>query len=74
MDRLLTDQEIADLTGLVQASAQKRWLEQNGIHYFQRSDGQPRTTWHHVNHPMLRKAAVNDSASTPDFGALRNGT
>jgi hypothetical protein len=42
MDRLLTDQEIADLTGLVQASAQKRWLEQNGIHYFQRNHCQGR--------------------------------
>jgi len=74
MDRLLTDAELADLTGVEQAAAQKRWLEANGIHYFERQDRKPRTTWHHVNHPILHRSAVNDSASMPDFGALQHGS
>lgn len=74
MDRLLTEDELTDLTGVEQPAAQKRWLENNGIHYFERQDRRPRTTWYHINHPALRKSAINDSASTPDFGALKNGT
>lgn len=73
MDRLLTDQELFDLSGVEQPAAQKRWLETQGIHYFERTDRRPRTTWYHVNHPMVQRSTAADAAG-PDFGALKHGS
>jgi hypothetical protein len=75
MDRLLTDGELADLSGVEQPAAQKRWLEENGIFFYERrSDSRPRTTWYHINHPVISRSASNDASSEPDFGALGRGS
>ncbi|EFO8355285.1 DUF4224 domain-containing protein [Salmonella enterica] len=53
-DRFLTDKELADATGSTQKSLQKEVLTQNGIYFIERRDGSIRTTWYHINHPVLR--------------------
>lgn len=35
----LTSQQLAELTGYVRPSAQRRWLAQNGIRFWVRADG-----------------------------------
>ncbi|EHG4045840.1 DUF4224 domain-containing protein [Salmonella enterica] len=53
-DRFLTNKELADATGSTQKSLQKEVLTQNGIYFIERRDGSIRTTWYHINHPVLR--------------------
>lgn len=38
----LTDEELAELTGYRQPARQKRWLDAQGIRFFEGADGRPR--------------------------------
>ncbi|MBX9604651.1 MAG: DUF4224 domain-containing protein [Gammaproteobacteria bacterium] len=58
----LSDAELQELTGAVQAAKQRQVLDRAGIFYVVRLDGTIRTTWHHVNHPMNRTASEPDWA------------
>lgn len=42
---MVTDNDLAALSGRATPLAQRRWLEDNGIRYFLSRDGRPRTTW-----------------------------
>ncbi|MBK8974148.1 MAG: DUF4224 domain-containing protein [Hahellaceae bacterium] len=42
-------------------------LDRNGIYYITRLDGTIITTWHHVNHPAMQRAANHDE---PDFSKV----
>jgi hypothetical protein len=65
---LLTEHEIADLTGYVQAAAQIRWLRKNGLTHFIRADGKPR-----VPKSVLEASGSAAMAQTvePNFAAIR---
>lgn len=65
---LLTPDELYALTKAKQPSKQTAVLDLNGIYYIKRIDGSIVTTWHHVNHPTLQRAATNDAL--PDFAAI----
>lgn len=42
---LVTDDDLASLSGRTSPSAQRRWLDDNGVRYFINREGRPRTTW-----------------------------
>jgi hypothetical protein len=49
----LTPTELADLTGLVRASAQVRWLARAGMRFVLAADGHPRVLRAEVERAML---------------------
>lgn len=63
---LLGDADLADLTGLEQPAAQRRWLDKHGIRYTTRSDGRPRTTWGAVDAAL----GVVVEAAEPNLAGL----
>jgi len=67
---LLTDDELEKITKFKHPGKQREVLDNNGIYYILRLDGSIVTTWHHVNHPCIKRA-INDDM--PDFGAMANG-
>ena len=68
----LTQENIEELTGYVQRSAQSRWLEQQGIVHYVNSKGEVKTTWFNVNHPTHLRH--NTEEDTPDFTVFEHGT
>lgn len=60
---LLSDEQLAELTGFTTARSQRRWLAENNIRYLRRSDGRPRTTW------GLVESALSETTTSPDFSA-----
>jgi hypothetical protein len=70
-DRLLTDQEIEDLTGYQQPSKQVEFLRDRlGLYPAIRADGRPRVTFAAVTTAMIGALPKAPSA-TPNFSALR---
>tara|TARA_Y100001949_G_C15882598_1_gene284486 strand:+ start:320 stop:529 length:210 start_codon:yes stop_codon:yes gene_type:complete len=67
MERLLSDDELFNLTGYKKPKAQKRWLDAQGINAPINAKGKVVTTWWAVNHPIHRGSANDD---TPNFEAL----
>lgn len=65
---LLTDADLADLTGYDAAQGRKQiaWLQNNGIAYTRRRDGRPRTTW-----GAVEQALMGEKASEPDLEWLQ---
>lgn len=59
---LLTERDMSALTGVEQAAAQIRWLDEAGIPYRVGRDGKPRTTWGAVDGALLGRRG-----SVPDF-------
>lgn len=62
--RLLTPEDLLELTGAKQPARQAVILEQHGIYYIKRIDGTITTTWDHVNKPHGRQPKPNNE---PDF-------
>ena len=60
---LLTDDELAELTGFTSPKSQRRWLAENNIRFLRRPDGRPRTTW------GLVESAFNEQSTGPNFNA-----
>ena len=61
----LTPEDLASLTGYVQAAAQIKWLRKNGITHFVRGDGKPVV-------PANAFEKVQATRTTePNFAALR---
>lgn len=74
MDHLLTDEEIAKLTGVQRgADKQKRILERHGVGYIEGFDGKPRTTWEAVNAALVARGRrpVEDE---PNWDALKKAS
>lgn len=67
---LLSDQDLARLTGYERCAEQKRWLQRHGIKYLERKDGTISTTWGMVEAGMID----NTEALEPNFGALHGKT
>ena len=65
---LLTDDELAELTGVEQAAAQLRVLREHGLHPIVRRDGKPRITWASVDAFIIGNQARNEE---PDWSALQ---
>lgn len=64
----LTDDELADLTGLRQAAAQIRWLRKNKVKVYERADGKPRVPRWAVE---SREDRPQVGQVSPNFEALR---
>lgn len=64
--RLLTDEELVELTGVEQPAAQMRRLREYGLNPFPRPDGRPRLTW-----SALDAAMTAADKATPDWSAIR---
>lgn len=62
--RLLTKEDLVELTGASQSARQAKVLERHGIYYIKRLDGTITTTWEHVNKPYAGNIAPDNE---PDF-------
>lgn len=68
-DLFLTGEQVRELTGYMQPSAQVRWLRMNGMTHWVRADGHPK-----VPVSAIRENAVTVSgcgAAIPDFESVR---
>lgn len=67
--RIVSDDEIEDITGFKSPAKQCQKLTEFGIFFIKRKDGRPRTTWDHFNNPSkLFKKTSNDIL--PNFEAI----
>lgn len=62
---LLTQDELAELTGSCRAPQQIEVLAKNGIFHIVDRQGKPKLTWYHVNHPVLQE--LKNQYEEPDF-------
>lgn len=68
---ILSDDEVANLTGYKQAAKQAHVLRDNGIAFVVRpADGKIRTTWYNVNHPSHVRNLIAQQEQ-PDFSSLQ---
>ncbi len=65
---LLSDADLAELTGYVQPEAQIRILREHHLQPIIRRDGRPRITWDAVTQSMMPPAA---NTTSPNFEHLR---
>lgn len=65
--KLLTAEDLEELTGAKQPARQRQILEKHGIFYIQRIDGTITTTWEHVNNPHAGQLSPE---AEPDFGKI----
>lgn len=63
---LLSPDDLAELTGLTQPAAQRRWLDRHRIAYTLRADGAPRTTWGAVEAAL----GVREAGAEPNLAGL----
>ena len=56
---IVTDHDLAELTGFESVSRQKECLDKHGIFYIEGKKGQIRTTWEHINNPLKMRGAAN---------------
>ncbi|MGP7732983.1 DUF4224 domain-containing protein [Oceanimonas smirnovii] len=56
---IVTEQDLAELTGYKRRYEQKECLDRHGIFYIEGSGGQIRTTWEHINSPLRQRNAAN---------------
>ncbi|MCG3462627.1 DUF4224 domain-containing protein [Xenorhabdus bovienii] len=63
---IITDEEMAELTGYKIPSKQCELLARHGIFFITRPDNKPRTTWQHFNHPMIA-TRYSKPTEEPDF-------
>lgn len=68
-ESVVSDEDMADLTGAVQPATQIRILREHGIEPVVRRDGHPRVTWEAVTRAMLRTRPAE-----PDWSALRKAS
>nr|WP_237388002.1 DUF4224 domain-containing protein [Xenorhabdus sp. Sc-CR9] len=68
---IISDADIAELTGFKIPSKQCEILKEAGIFFITRRDGRPRTTWDHFNNPLSQRL-INYAPvpQEPNFGAL----
>ncbi|MCC8376501.1 MULTISPECIES: DUF4224 domain-containing protein [Photorhabdus] len=67
---IISDTDIAELTGYKIPSKQCEALKEAGIFFVIRRDGKPRTTWEHFNNPLTQRIRNIPSPQEPNFGAL----
>lgn len=67
MHGLLSDDELAELTGVEQPAAQLRVLREHGLFPIVRRDGRPRLTWAALDAVMTGTRQDHDQ---PDWNAL----
>lgn len=68
MDKLLTSDEIYELTGAKLPTKQRIILDQAGINYVQRADGRPSLTWNAVNSVIANQGV--DKVVGPNWEAV----
>lgn len=65
--KLLSKEDLVELTGAKQPGKQRQVLELHGIYFITKIDGTITTTWDHVNNP-IGQSAQNDEE--PDFDKI----
>jgi hypothetical protein len=53
--RLLTSEQLEQLTGYRQKAAQVRWLQKNGVRHYVRADGHPNVPESALDAPMTTR-------------------
>ena len=66
---LLTDAELAELTGYVRPHMQRRWLEKRGWPFVENAAGHPRVL-RSVAHQKMGASVSKPERQRPNFGAL----
>jgi hypothetical protein len=59
--------ELAEVSGLTQPAAVRRWLEERGVPYLTRPDGRPVTRASVIDSVLMRGASLS---TEPDFSGL----
>lgn len=67
---LLTDDDLAELTGYERAAEQTRVLRSMGLHPFPGRNGRPRVTWEAVNRIMAGTPVAARRGKEPDWSAM----
>lgn len=68
--RLLTNEEIKELTGYSSPSRQCQKLKEFGVFFIIRRDGRPSTTWAHIESPMSSRVKEQRDNQEPNFEAI----
>lgn len=68
--RLLTNEEIKELTGYSSPARQCQKLKEAGIFFITRRDGRPSTTWAHIESPLISRAKELRDNQEPNFEAI----
>jgi len=73
---LLTAKQVEKITGgAVQSKIQSRYLKMANIHHWYGHDGKIKTTWYHVNHPIIAPVETMPlghlDPQIPQFGHLK---
>jgi len=69
--RILTDDEVANLTGHKTTAKQSQWLEQNGIRHFVNAKNKVRLTDTALE---VAQQGIQPASNAPNFGALQRPT
>lgn len=68
---ILTEEQVAQLTGRKRPSSQQRWLKENGIKFLEGADGRPRVLVSHLEQVMggrgMRKATQPNVVALQQF-------
>ncbi|MEL4360907.1 DUF4224 domain-containing protein [Shewanella algae] len=67
MRALMTQDDIAEVTGAKQPAKQIAILCRNGIPHLVDANGRPKLTWYQYNNAHMMRKPINDG---PDFSAL----
>ncbi len=67
---ILSDAELAELTGFVRPSKQAEWLRANGFIFRLGADGHPKVLTAHVHKIMGAGAPEGRQRTEPDFSKL----
>ena len=67
---ILSDKQLAELTGFVRPSKQAEWLKANGFNFRLGPDGHPKILIAHVNKVMGAAAPDTRTHTEPDFSKL----
>lgn len=67
--RIVSDEEIEEITGFKSPAKQCQKLMEFGIFFIKRKDGRPRTTWDHFNNPS-KSSKKTSNEILPNFGAI----
>jgi len=71
MNQLMSDADVATVTGFSSVSKQCELLADHGIHYVKDRNGCPHVTWYSFNHPAHLRFNNNLAHNEePDFASM----
>lgn len=70
MNKLMTNADIAEVTGYKSQAKQCEALSDHGVSFMTDRNGFPKTTWYNFNHPTHLRRFVAADNDTPDFSSM----